>query len=113
VVVADIAPEVAVTVTMTWEFVSAALLAVRVRTLALLVGFETHAAVTPPGRAEVTAKLTLPANPASPVTEMVVEPDTEGYISRFEGDGRIEKPGAFNSRAKLVLAVAAPEAPVT
>ena len=44
---------------------------------------------------------------------MVVEPDTEGYISRFEGDGRIEKPGAFNSRAKLVLAVAAPEAPVT
>jgi hypothetical protein len=61
-VVAVRAPEVPVMVTFVVP-PAAVLLAVSVSTLVPLVGFVPHDAVTPLGRPEVTARLTLPVNP--------------------------------------------------
>lgn len=61
-VVAVRAPEVPVMVTFAVP-PAAVLLAVRVSTLVPFVGFVPHDAVTPLGRPEVTARLTLPVNP--------------------------------------------------
>jgi hypothetical protein len=46
----------------------AELLAVSVRTLYPVVGFGLHEAVTPPGRPDVMAMVTLPENPYSEFT---------------------------------------------
>ena len=56
------APEVPVMVTFVVP-PAAVLLAVNVSTLVPLVGLVPHVAVTPLGRLDVTARLTLPVNP--------------------------------------------------
>jgi hypothetical protein len=56
------------------EPTAAVLLAARVSTLVLVVGFVANAAVTPLGRPEA-ASVTLPANPFWPVTVMVDFPE--------------------------------------
>lgn len=61
-VVAVREPEVPVMVTFAVP-PAAVLLAVNVRTLVPLVGLVPHVAVTPLGRLDVTARLTLPVNP--------------------------------------------------
>ena len=69
VVVAVREPEVPVMVNVVVPR-AAALLAVRVRTLNPVVGFVPQDAVTPLGRAEVTARVTLPVKPYCGVTVM-------------------------------------------
>jgi len=64
VVVAVKAPEVPVMVTMLRVFEAAVLSAVSVRTLLPVAGFDNQDAVTPLGSPDVTARLTLPVNPA-------------------------------------------------
>jgi hypothetical protein len=56
-------PEVPATVTATGPPVVAVLVAVSVNTLVLVVGFVPNDQVTPLGRVEVTARLTLPEKP--------------------------------------------------
>ena len=72
VVVAVRLPEVPVTVTVA-DPVVAVLLAVRVNTLVPVVGFVPNAAVTPLGRPDA-AKVTLPVNPPTSVTVIVLVP---------------------------------------
>jgi hypothetical protein len=57
-------PETPVTVTITRFGTVAVLLAVRVRVLLLVTGSKNQEAVTPFGRADVTAKFTVPVKPA-------------------------------------------------
>lgn len=71
VVVAVRLPEVPVIVTAVFPD-AAVLLAVRVSTLVLDVGFVPHDAVTPLGRVEVTARVTFPVNPPASDTVIVV-----------------------------------------
>ena len=56
-------PEVPVTVTAIGPPAVAVLVAVSVNTLVLVVGFVPNDAVTPLGRVEVTARVTLPEKP--------------------------------------------------
>ena len=65
-------PEVPVMVRLVVD-VGAVALAVRVNTLLPAVGLVPHAAVTPLGNVEVTARLTLPVNPPASVTVTVLE----------------------------------------
>src|ERR1700690_1488126 len=67
-------PEVPVTVTVVGPPVVAEALAVSVKTLVVLVLDGLKDAVTPLGRAEVTAKFTLPAKPFSGFTVIVLVP---------------------------------------
>lgn len=64
VVVALRAPEVPVIVTMAGAKAGADPLTVSARKLVVAVGLLIHEAVTPAGRTEVTARFTLPVNPA-------------------------------------------------
>ena len=57
-------PEVPVIVTTVYVFGVAEVLAASVSKLLPVVGLVTHDADTPLGRPEVTARLTLPVNPA-------------------------------------------------
>jgi len=72
VVVADNVPDVPVIVTVE-DPVVAALLAVRVRTLLPVVGFVPNEAVTPLGKPDA-ASVTLPVNPPTSVTLIVLVP---------------------------------------
>ena len=113
VVVAVKAPEVPVIVTVVGPPAVAELLAVSVSTLELaeLVGL--NDAVTPLGR-PLAAKLTLPVNPPTSVTVMVlVTPAPPGVIVILPDEGASVKPGAeLTVRATVVVAVKAPEVPV-
>jgi len=72
VVVADSVPDVPVIVTME-DPVVAVLLAVKVSTLLPVVGFVPNEAVTPLGKPDA-ASVTLPVNPPTPVTLIVLVP---------------------------------------
>jgi hypothetical protein len=72
VVVCDKPPEVPVTATAIGPPMVAVALAVRVKTLVLLVLVGLNAAVTPFGKVEVTARLTLPAKPFVGCTVIVL-----------------------------------------
>jgi hypothetical protein len=88
-------PDVPVMVTVDVPVV-AVLLAVSVSTLVPVVGFVPNAAVTPLGRPEA-ASVTLPANPFTSVTVMVLVPPLPWVIDRLLGESESVK-----------LAVAAP-----
>jgi hypothetical protein len=77
VVVSLSAPDVPVMVRML-SALETELLAVSVSTLLPVVGFALQDAVTPLGRPEVTARLTLPVNPALLVTRIVAELEVPG-----------------------------------
>jgi len=68
----DTAPEVPVTVTGIGPPIVAVELAVRVKTLVLVVLVGLNDAVTPLGKVEVTARLTLPAKPLRRCTVIVL-----------------------------------------
>ena len=67
-------PEVPVIVTVVGPPTVAVALAVNVKTLVLLVVVGLNDAVTPLGRVEVTAKLTLPVKPFTGFTVIVLVP---------------------------------------
>ena len=113
VVLAAAVPEDPSIVTMPRRLAVAELLAVSVSTLVPVAGSGFHAAVTPAGSADVTARLTLPLNPASSVTVTVVERDCPGSRVSVSGDAAIVKPGALTSSATSVLPVKDPEVPAT
>jgi hypothetical protein len=74
VVVCVSVPEVPVIVTVVGPPTVAVALAVNVKTLVLLVVVGLNEAVTPLGRVEVTAKLTLPVKPFTGFTVIVLVP---------------------------------------
>ena len=106
-------PEDPSIVTMPRRSGVAELLAVSVSTLVPVVGSGFQVAVTPLGSAEVTARLTLPLNPASSVSITVVDVDCPGSRRSVAGDASTVKPGALTSSATLVVAVTEPDVPVT
>ena len=83
VVVAVRLPEVPVMVTVELPVVAVEL-AVRVSTLVPVVGFVPKAAVTPLGRPEA-ARVTLPVNPPTSVTVIVLVPLPPCVIDRLLG----------------------------
>src|SRR5580658_7634341 len=95
VLVAVRVPEVPVMVTVAAPVV-AVLLAVSVSTLVPVVGLVPNAAVTPPGKPDA-AKVTLPVNPFTSVTVMVLVPLLPWVTDRLLGESESVK-----------LAVAAP-----
>jgi hypothetical protein len=84
VVAFDKLPEVPVMGTVTVPVV-AALLAVKVKVLAVVVGFELNDAVTPLGNPEAD-KLTLPLKPFCGVTVIVLVPALPCVIVKMLGD---------------------------
>lgn len=87
-------PEVPVIVI--WVVPAAAvLLAVSVSTLAPVVGFVPHDAVTPLGNALVTARVTLPVNPPAAVTEIVAVPEAPRATFKVFDEDAIQKPGTW------------------
>ena len=74
VVVCVSVPDMPVMVTVVGPPTVAVALAVNVSVLVLLVLVGLNDAVTPEGRVEVTARLTLPVNPFSGLTVMVLVP---------------------------------------
>ena len=71
----------------------AELVALTVSTLAPMVGFVPHDAVTPLGSALVTARVTLPANPPASVIEIVDVPDAPWVTFKVLDEDAIQKPG--------------------
>lgn len=93
----------------------AVLLAVRVRVLELDAGLTLHEPVTPLGKPE-TFRVTLPVNPFTGVTSTVsvaVEPTTT--LIRESEDEMVKLPfeGVVTVRAIVVVALSAPDVPVT
>ena len=110
VVVCVIEPEVPVMVSVYCPGL-AVLVATRVRVDSEVVGFALQEAVTPLGRPDVTVMVTLPVNPNSLLTEMLVVPELPWPMltpPEFES----VKPGAATVRAIVLVAVSAPEVPV-
>jgi len=91
VVVAVRLPEVPVMVTLD-DPVVAELLAVRVSTLLPVVGLVPNAALTPLGRPDA-ARVTLPVNPLTSVTVMVLVPLLPCVIERLLGESESVKLG--------------------
>jgi hypothetical protein len=86
-------------------------LAVRVIVLLPLEGFVPNDAVTPLGSPE-TARLTLAANPAAPVTATVLKPDAPWVTIR--PDGELETENAVTLRVSVAVEEGTPlEVPVT
>jgi hypothetical protein len=113
VVVADNVPDVPVIVTVA-DPVVAVLLAVRVSTLLPVVGFVPNEAVTPLGKPDA-ASVTLPANPPTSVTLIVLVPLLPRLIDRDDGDDASVKPGVvlmLTVRAMVVVADNVPDVPV-
>jgi spore maturation protein SpmA len=113
VVVAVRAPEVPVIVTVVGPPAAAEPLAVSVSVLVPAVGFGLNNAVTPLGRTDV-ARLTLPVNPPTSVTVMVLAPPAPpAAIVTLLGAADSVKPGVeLTVRATVVVAVSVPEVPV-
>lgn len=91
VVVADKLPEVPVMVTVALPVVAVAL-AVSVSTLLPVVGFVPNDAVTPLGRPDA-ARVTLPLNPSTSVTVIVLVPLLPWVIVRLLGEADSVKLG--------------------
>ena len=113
VVVAVRAPEVPVIVTVVGPPAAAEPLAVSVSVLVPAVGFGLNNAVTPLGRTDV-ARVTLPVNPPTSVTVMVLAPPAPpAAIVTLLGAADSVKPGVeLTVRATVVVAVSVPEVPV-
>lgn len=112
VVVATMAPEVAVIATVDVPTV-AVLLAAKVITLAPVVGFEENAAVTPVGKPDA-ARVTLPVKQPTSVGVMVTVPLLPSAIDRTAGTEVNVKPAepvATTVREKVVVADREPETP--
>ena len=92
----------------------AVLLAVRVSTLAPVVGLVPNDAVTPAG-SPAMASVTLPVNPPVPVTEILSVMAVPWVTASVAVAGASVKPGAcvaLTVSVTLVLAVSAPDVPV-
>jgi len=94
-------PEVPVMVTVAAPVV-AVLLAVSVSTLVPVVGFVPNAAVTPLGRPDA-ASVTLPLNPPTSVTEMVLVPLLPCVIVRLLGESESVKLGVADPAANRLM----------
>lgn len=103
VVVAVRLPEVPVIVTVA-DPVVAVLLAVSVRTLVPVVGFVPNAAVTPLGRPEA-ARVTLPVNPPTSVTVIVLLPLPPCVTVRLLGESDNVKLGVEVPAKRLIRPV--------
>ena len=106
-------PEVPDTVTVAVPVV-AVLLAVKVTTLVEVVGLVPKLAVTPAGRPEAD-KLTLPVNPFSLFTVIVLLPLPPRVTATLVDEAESEKSGAawaFTVREIVVVCVVVPEVPV-
>lgn len=103
VVVAVKLPEVPVIVTVAGPVV-AVLLAVSVSTLVPVVGFVPNAAVTPLGRPDA-AKVTLPVNPPTSVTVIVLVPLLPWVIVRLLGESESVKLGVEVPARRLIRPV--------
>src|ERR1700684_3903332 len=102
-VVAVKLPEVPVIVTVAAPVV-AVLLAVSVSTLVPVVGFVPNAAVTPVGRPDA-AKVTLPVNPPTSVTVIVLVPLPPCVIVRLLGESDSVKLGVELPAKRLIRPV--------
>ena len=103
VVVAVRLPEVPVIVTVA-DPVVAVLLAVSVSTLVPVVGFVPKAAVTPVGRPDA-ARVTLPVNPPTSVTVIVLVPLPPCVIVRLLGESESVKLGVEVPAKRLIRPV--------
>jgi len=103
VVVAVRLPEVPVIVTVA-DPVVAVLLAVSVSTLVPVVGFVPNAAVTPLGRPDA-ARVTLPENPPTSVTVIVLVPLLPCVIVRLLGESDKVKLGVEDPARRLIRPV--------
>jgi len=103
VVVAVKLPEVPVMVTVA-DPVVAVLLAVSVSTLVPVVGFVPNAAVTPLGRPDA-ARVTLPVNPPTSVTVIVLVPLPPCVIVRLLGESDKLKLGVELPAKRLIRPV--------
>lgn len=103
VVVAVRLPEVPVMVTVELPVVSVEL-AVRVSTLVPVVGFVANAAVTPLGRPDA-ASVTLPLNPPTSVTLIVLVPLLPCVIDRLLGESDSVKVGVVDPANRLMIPV--------
>jgi hypothetical protein len=103
VVVAIKLPEVPVIVTVA-DPVVAVLLAVSVSTLVPVVGFVPNAAVTPVGRPDA-ARVTLPVNPPTSVTVIVLVPLPPCVIVRLLGESESVKLGVEDPARRLIRPV--------
>ena len=102
-VVAVRLPEVPVMVTVAAPVVAEAL-AVNVSTLVPVVGFVPNAAVTPLGRPDA-ASVTLPLNPPTSVTVMVLVPLPPWVIVRLLGESESVKLGVEEPANRLMIPV--------
>ena len=102
-VVAVKLPEVPVIVTEA-DPVVAELLAVRVSTLFPVVGFVANAAVTPLGRPDA-ARVTLPVNPPTSVTVIVLVPLLPWVIVRLLGESDSVKLGVDDPARRSIRPV--------
>jgi len=100
-VVAVRLPEVPVIVTVDVPVV-AVLLAVNVSTLVPVVGFVPNAAVTPLGKPEA-AKVTLPVNPPTSVTEIVLVPVPPWVTATLLGEAESVKLGEADPAASRLM----------
>jgi hypothetical protein len=96
-------PEVPVIVTVA-EPVVAVLLAVSVSTLVPVVGFVPNAAVTPLGRPDA-ARVTLPVNPPTSVTVIVLVPLLPWVIVRLLGESDSVKLGVDDPARRSIRPV--------
>src|SRR5580700_475669 len=103
VVVAVKLPDVPVMVTVAVPVV-AVLLAVSVRTLEPVVGFVPNAAVTPLGKPDA-ARVTLPLNPFTSVTVMVLVPLLPWVTVRLLGESESVKLGVAEPANRLMSPV--------
>jgi hypothetical protein len=103
VVVAVRLPEVPVIVTVELPVVAVEL-AVRVSTLVPVVGLVPKAAVTPLGRPDA-ARVTLPLNPPTSVTVMVLLPLLPCVIDRLLGESDSVKLGVVDPANRLMIPV--------
>lgn len=102
-VVAVRLPEVPVMVTVELPVVAVEL-AVRVSTLLPVVGFVPKAAVTPLGRPEA-ARVTLPVNPPTSLTVIVLVPLLPCVIDRLLGESDSVKLGVVDPANRLMIPV--------
>jgi len=114
VVVCTNAPEVPVMVTVVGPPTVAEALAVRVRTLVVLVLVGLNDAVTPLGKVDVTARLTLPENPPVGFTVIVLVPLPPcTMLSVLGAADRVKLCAGLTVRLMVVVWTRVPEVPVT
>jgi hypothetical protein len=113
VVLAVNVPEVPVMVTVVGPPTVAVGLAVSVKTLDVVVLVGLNDAVTPAGRVEVTAKFTVPVNPLSGFTVIVLVPLLPWATLNVLGAAEsVKLDGGVIVRLTVVVCVSVPEVPV-